>query len=339
MEYRLDELAERTGAKLVGDPGTLIKGIGSLTGAVPGQLTFLSHRRYREHLKKTRASAAVVHHDDSGECALPMLVCNNPYLAFARLSQVFWQPPRAEPGVHATAVVADGSRLGKGASVGPGAVVGTGTVVGDDCVIGPNCVLGEDCTLGKRCRLEAGAVLGRGVSLGDDVLIYSGAVIGADGFGFADDEGAWVKIMQRGGVVIGNGAEIGANTTIDRGALDDTVIGEGVKIDNQVQIAHNVRVGAHTAIAGCAGVGGSTVIGRHCRIGGGVGIADHVTICDHVTVGGMSCVTASIREAGVYASCVPLSPYRNWLRNMATLKQLAPLAKRVQRLERKAGGQ
>ncbi len=336
MAYTLDELAAHTGAELSGDPDIAIAGIGSLAAAAPGQIACLNNPRYREQLKLTRASAVLLRREDRELCKLPSLVCADPHVAFARLSQLFWQRPRPEPGVHASAVVADDSRLGAGVAVGPGAVVGAGTVVGADGVIGPNCTLGEGCTLGERCHLSAGVVLAHGVRLGNDVLIHAGAVVGADGFGFADDHGVWVKILQHGGVVVGDNVEIGANTTIDRGAIDDTVIEEGVKIDNQVQIAHNVRIGAHTAIAGCVGIAGSTTVGRHCRIGGAAGLGDHLTICDRVTIAGMTAVNASIRKAGFYASSAPLEPYRDWLRNAARIKQLDRLARRVRRLEKTA---
>ena len=338
MAYRLDELAARTGSELVGDPGTLIEGIGSLARAVPGQLAFLNSYRYCGQLKNTRASAIALRHKDRALCALPMLVCDDPYVAFARLSQIFWQRPHPAPGVHATAVVADGSRLGSNVSIGPGSMVAVGTTIGDDCVVGPGCMIGENCTLGEHCRLLANVVLEHDVSLGADVLIHPGAVIGADGFGFADDKGVWIKISQHGRVVVGDNVEIGANTTIDRGTIDDTVIEEGVKIDNQVQIAHNVRVGSHTAIAGCAGIAGSTTIGRHCRIGGAAGVAEHLTICDRVTIAAMTAVNISIDKAGFYASSAPVEPYRSWLRNSVRIKQLDQLSKRVQRLEKEVGG-
>ncbi len=336
MAYRLEELAERTGAELIGDPALPIEGVGSLAGAVPGQIAFLNNPRYREQLGRTRASAVLVRPADQDLCELPRLVCAEPYVAFALLSQLFWQRPRPAAGVHATAVVAANSQLGAGVSVGPGAVIAAGAVLGEDCVIGPNCAIGEGCTLGNRCRLGANVVLEHDAHLGDDVLIHPGAVIGADGFGFANDKGTWVKILQHGRVVIGDCVEVGANTTIDRGAIDDTVIEEGVKIDNQVQIAHNVRIGAHTAIAGCVGIAGSTSIGRHCRIGGAAGVSDHLTICDHVTVAAMTTVNASIKKAGFYASNAPLEPHRDWLRSTARIKQLDLFAKRLRRLERAA---
>lgn len=336
MAYRLEDLAERTGTKLIGDSDVRIEGIGSLGKATSGQITFLTDRRYRDQLGRTRASAVLLRNDDKDFCKLPMLVGDNPYLAFAVLSQLFWRRPRPPPGVHPSAVVSADAGIGEGAAVGAGAVVAAGAELGARCVIGPNCSVGEDCTLGEDCRLAANVTLEHDVHLGRGVLVHPGAVIGADGFGFAEDKGAWIKIVQRGRVVIGDHVEIGANTTIDRGAIDDTIIEEGVKIDNQVQIAHNVRIGAHTAIAGCTGIAGSTKIGRYCRIGGAAGIGDHLTICDKVTIAGMASVNVSIREPGFYASSPPLEPYREWLKNSARFKRLGALARRMQRLERAA---
>ena len=336
MAYRLEDLAEQTGTKLIGDSSVRIEGIGSLDKATSGQITFLTDRRYRDRLERTRASAVLLRSDDKDFCKLPMLVGDNPYLAFAVLSQLFWRRPSPQPGVHPSAVVAADARLGKGVVVGPGAVVAAGVEIGAGCVIGANCNVGEACTLGENCRLSANVTLEHDVHLGNEVLIHPGVVVGADGFGFAEDRGAWVKILQHGRVVIGDRVEIGANTTIDRGAIDDTVIEEGVKIDNQVQIAHNVRIGAHTAIAGCTGIAGSTTIGRYCRIGGAAGIGDHITICDKVTIAGMASVNASIREPGFYASSPPLEPYRDWLKNSARFKRLDSVAKRLRRLEQAA---
>lgn len=323
VAYKLGQLAEWAGAELVGDPEISIDGVGALTEAAPGQIAFLNDPRLRSRLRDTRASAVLVQRKDRGLCAGPppaLLVCDNPRVAFAILSRRFRRLPEPAPGVHASAVVADDARFGA------------------DCVVGPNCTIGSGCVLGARCRLVANVALGHDVHLGDDVLVHPGAVIGADGFGFAIDGGRWVKIEQLGRVVIGDDVEIGANATIDRGAIGDTVIEEGVKIDNQVQIAHNVRIGAHTAIAGCAGIAGSTVIGRHCRIGGAAGIGDHLEICDGVTIAGMAAVNVSIRKPGFYASSAPLEPHRSWLRNSARIKQLDALARRLRRLE-KAGGQ
>ncbi len=336
MAYRLEDLAERTGTKLIGDSNVRIEGIGSLGKATSGQITFLTDRRYRDRLEHTRASAVLLGNDDKAFCKLPMLVGDNPYLAFAVLSQLFWRKPRPRPGVHPSAIVAAGAEVGEDAVIGPGVVIAAGVKIGARCVIESNCVVGEGCTLGEDCRLSANVTLEHDVHLGDDVLIHPGAVIGADGLGFAEDKGAWVKIVQHGRVVIGDRVEIGANTTIDRGAIDDTVIEEGVKMDNQVQIAHNVRIGAHTAIAGCAGIAGSTTIGRYCRIGGAAGIGDHLTICDKVTIAGMASVNVSIREPGFYASSPPLEPHRDWLRNSARFKQLDSIAKRLRRLEQAA---
>ncbi|HUQ74649.1 MAG TPA: UDP-3-O-(3-hydroxymyristoyl)glucosamine N-acyltransferase, partial [Burkholderiales bacterium] len=264
----LGQIVARLGGRVAGNAQTLVRQVGSLDGAGAGQISFFTGSRYRDKLAATRASAVVLGPDSEGATDLPRIVADNPYAYFARLSQLF-NPVVAQPvGVHPSAVVAKSARLGERVSVGPGCVVGEGVTIGDDTCLYPRVVVYQHCAIGSR------------------VIAHSGVVIGADGFGIAEDDGRWVKIPQIGRVRIGDDVEIGANTTIDRGALDDTVIEEGAKLDNQIQVAHNVRIGAHTAIAACTGIAGSVQIGRHCRIGGAVGIAGHVTIADEVEISG-----------------------------------------------------
>ena len=337
MAYRLEQLAERLGANLIGDPDVSIEGIGSIFKALPGQITFLTNSSYREQLKETLASAVLLSHKDKDLSTLPRLVCDEPYVAFAVLSQIFQKRiSQPTPGVHALATVADDCKIGKGVSIGAGATINSGVVLGDQCVISPNCTISENCTLGARCQLFPGVVLMPDVHLGDDVLIYPNAVIGSDGFGYADNQGKWVKIVHSGRVIIGDKVEIGANTTIDRGTLDDTVIEEGVKIDNQVQIAHNVRIGAHTVIAGCVGISGTTTIGHHCRIGGRTGVINNLTICDHVTIFPETSVIKSIDKAGDYASIISFGPRYEIHKNSMRIKSLGGYQKRLKKLEKMA---
>ena len=329
----MSELAEYSGAKRKGAADPEIRGLGSLDRAGAGQLTFLGDSRRRHLLAKTRASAIVLRAADGAACRLPALVCDDPYLAFADISRLFRHEDATRPGIHPSAFVAADVVLGEDVAVGVGSVIAAGCRIGDGAVIGPNCTVMENCRVGAACRLVAQVTLQRDTRLGRAVVIHPGAVIGADGFGYANRAGRWVKIEQLGGVDIGDDVEIGANTTIDRGALDATVIGDGVKIDNLVQIGHNVRIGDDTAIAGCVGIAGSTVIGKRCMIGGHSGIQGHVEIGDDVVISGMTTVTKSIPKAGRYTSCLPHQPHREWLRNAARHRHLGELARRVSALE------
>ncbi|ROR32224.1 UDP-3-O-(3-hydroxymyristoyl)glucosamine N-acyltransferase [Inmirania thermothiophila] len=334
----LGELAAHVGAELRGDPGRRVEAAAPLDRAGPRDLAFLGHPRFRRHLAATRAAAVILAPEHAGDCPVAALLTANPYLAWARALALLHPEPPPRPGVHPRAVVAEGARLGAGVSVGPCAVVEAGAELGDGVVVGPGCVVGREARIGPGSRLVANVTLGPGVILGARVLVHPGAVIGADGFGFARDGERWVRIPQLGTVRIGDDVEIGANTTIDRGALEDTVIEEGCKLDNQIQVAHNCHIGAHTAIAGCVGIAGSTRIGRRCRIGGGVGITGHLEIADDVQITAMSMVTGSIREPGVYSSGTPLEANPRWRRNAARFTRLDELARRVQALERALGG-
>src|SRR5690606_9067923 len=252
------------------------------------ELGFLANPRYRRDLATTRAEAVVLREGELPHCPVPALVARDPYSAFARIAALFEPLPQTPPGVHPSAVVDEGASVDPTAHVGPLTVVGARSRIGAGAVVGPGCVVGEDCEVGDGCRLVARVTLVTRVRLGRRVLVHPGAVLGADGFGLAMHEGHWIKVPQLGGVVVGDDCEIGANTTIDRGALDDTVLGNDVRLDNQIQIAHNVVVGDHTAMAGCVAVAGSARIGRHCLLGGGAGVVGHIELCDHVTVTAMS---------------------------------------------------
>ncbi len=268
------------------------------------------------------------------ECPVAALVARNPYAAYARIAAELHPAPAAPAGVHPTAVVDPGARIAPGAHVGPLAVVGPGCELGERAVVGPGCVLAGDVRVGDDTRLVARVTAYAGVRLGRRCLVHAGVVLGADGFGIAQDRDGWVKVPQVGGVAIGDDVEIGANTTIDRGAIDDTVIEDGVKLDNQIQVGHNVRIGAHTAIAGCVGISGSTTIGRRCLIAGAAGVAGHLEICDDVVVTGLTMVSASITKPGMYSSGLPAVETPTWRRVVARLRHLDELHDRVRRLEK-----
>ena len=319
MALTLAEIASRIGGRVAGDPQVLIRQVGTLERAGEGQIAFLANPRYRSRLAATRASAVIVGPDAEALTALPRIVCDNPYAAFARASQLFNPRTAQPPGVHPSAMVAPTARLGTGVSIGPGCVVGEDVWIGDDCCLYPSVVVYAGCRIGARG------------------ILHSGAVIGADGFGIAREDGRWVKIPQIGRVVIGEDVEIGANTTIDRGAMDDTVIEDGVKLDNQVQIGHNCRVGAHTAMAGCVAVAGSADIGRRCTIGAAALILGHLSICDDVEVSAATVISRSIRKPGTYTGMFPFDENASWARNTALVRHLAELADRVRDLEKRLG--
>lgn len=333
-QFTLEDLAERGGATLRGDGGKRISGVNTLSAAGPRELSFLANPRYRAKLRSTRAGAVVVPAEAAADCPCDVLVADNVYAAFARMAAVFEHRVVPPPGVHESAAVDSGARVHADAAVGPQAVIEAGAEIGPGVVVGPGCIVGRDSRIGPDCVLTARVTVLHGVTLGRRVLVHPGAVLGADGFGLAQEEGSWLKVPQLGGLLIGDDCEIGANTTIDRGSLQDTVLEEDVRLDNQIQIAHNVRIGAHTAMAGCSAVAGSTTIGRHCMVGGGAGILGHLVIADHVVITAMSLVTRSIREPGEYSSGMPLQDNRQWRRNSARLKQLDEMARRLRALER-----
>ncbi|BBD79728.1 UDP-3-O-(3-hydroxymyristoyl)glucosamine N-acyltransferase [Aerosticca soli] len=333
-QYTLAELAERFALALHGDGSRVIDGVGTLAHAGPRQLSFLASGKYAAQLKDTRAGAVILGAQDLPDCPTAALVADDPYLAYAKIARLFEHRPAARPGIHPSAVVAAGARIAEGASIGPFVVVEDGAVVEDGVEIGPHCIVGRDCVVGAQSRLVARVTLVERVTLGKRVLVHPGAVIGSDGFGLAFERDHWVKIPQLGGVRIGDDCEIGANTTIDRGALEDTVLEEDVRLDNQIQIAHNVHVGAHTAMAGCAAVAGSARIGRYCMIGGDAGVLGHLELADRVTITAKSLVTHSIREPGEYSSGTPLQDNRSWRRNAARFKHLDEFARRLAALEK-----
>ena len=320
-------------------------GLGSLAGAGPAELSFLANPKYQSQLAQTQAGAVLLDASadqaiatDSAACSFARVVCRHPYLLYARVAQWFdaKRRPAATGGVHPSAVVAEDAVLQDGVQIGPHCVVESGARIGSNTVIGPGCVVGRGVQIGADSVLHARVTLYDGVQIGQRAIIHSGAVLGADGFGFAPDpaKGGWGKIPQLGGVQIGNDVEIGANTTIDRGALEDTVIANGVKLDNQIMIAHNVRVGEHTAIAACVGIAGSTTIGARCTIGGASMLSGHLSLGDDVHISGGTAVTSSITKPGRYTGVYPYAEHGQWQKNAAVIQQLSQLRRRVRDLER-----
>jgi UDP-3-O-[3-hydroxymyristoyl] glucosamine N-acyltransferase len=337
MPVSLGELAVRFGCELHGDPDTLIDSVAALAEAHGRALSFLAISRYRRQLAHTRAAAVVLQASAVAECPVASLVCENPYATYARIAAWLHPGPAVSAGVHPSATVEAGAHVDPTAYVGPGVVIGAGARIGARAFIGPNCVIAPGVDVAEDVRLVANVTLCERVRLAARVLVQPGAVLGGDGFGFAPERGAWVKVPQLGGVRVEADVEIGANTTIDRGAIGDTVIEEGVKLDNQIQIGHNVRVGAHTIMAACAGVSGSVTIGRRCMIGGAVGIAGHLSICDDACVTGDSFVSHSITRPGVYSSGIPTAEAGRWRRIVARVKRIDSWAARLKKVERQMG--
>ena len=322
-------LAEDFGLTLRGDGERRIDGVATLARAGGSQLAFLANPRYRSQLIESDAGLVVMRAEDAEGYAGDVLIATDPYAAFAKIAALFDHRPAVAAGIHPSAAIDPTAEISAEASIGPFVSIGARTRVDAGAVIGPGCVIGEDCAIGAGSELSARVTLVRRVRLGQRVLIHPGAVLGADGFGLAMEHGRWLKLPQLGGVAVGDDCEIGANTTIDRGALDDTTLEEDVRLDNQIQIGHNARIGAHTAMAGCSAVAGSATIGRYCLIGGGAGILGHLEVCDRVVITAMSLVTSSIREPGEYSSGTPLMDNRSWRKSAARFKQLDALARQV----------
>lgn len=329
----LGEIISRLGGELQGDPAVPVVCVATLEKAGKGAVTFLANPRYEAQLRATKASAVVIGRDVALPDGLAAIRSDNPYLYFARLSALLNPPKCVDNGVHGSAVIHPNAQLSERVSAGAHVVVDDGARIGGGSVLHHNVVVGYGAVIGNDCVLHPGVIVYPGCIIGDRVTLHAGVVVGADGFGIAWDADHWEKVPQVGRVIIGDDVEVGANTTIDRGAIDDTVIERGVKLDNLIQIAHNVHVGEHTAIAACVGVAGSTRIGRRCRIGGASGIAGHLNIADDVEVSAHTLITKSITHAGTYTGAYPFEPNRDWRKNAATLRNLADLAHRVRELE------
>lgn len=333
--YTLAEIVERLGGEVQGGAHTRVSQIATLSSAQPYQISFLANLKYRSQLAESAAGAFIIGRDAAETTTKPCIIADNPYTYFARVSALFNPPHVAVPGVHSSAVVHPEAFIAADASIGANAVVEQGAKIGAGSIVGAGSVVGRDCIIGSACLLYANVSVYHGSLIGDRVILHSGCVIGSDGFGLAPDDGRWLKIPQIGRVMIGDDVEIGANTTVDRGALDDTVIEEGVKLDNQIQIAHNVRIGAHTAIAACTGIAGSAKIGAHCTIGGAAMIFGHIEIADRVNISTNTLITKSLTQAGTYTSALPFSEHGEWLKNAVQMRHLDSMAKRIRALEKK----
>lgn len=340
----LGQLAEALGATLQGAEALQITGLATLQEAGPGQLSFLANPQYRKYLEHSQAAAVLLKAADAEGFAGNALIVADPYLAYARISHLFDPKPKAVAGIHPSAVVAEDAQVDASACIGPFVVIESGARIAANVTLGAHCVVGARSVIGEGGWLAPRVTLYHDVIIGKRVVIQSGAVIGGEGFGFANEKGVWQKIAQIGGVTIGDDVEIGVNTAVDRGALSDTRIGDGVKLDNQIQIAHNVQIGDHTAMAACVGISGSARIGKHCMLAGGVGLVGHIDICDNVFVSGMTMVTRSITEPGSYSSGTAMQPLADWRKSAARIRQLDDMAKRLQQLEKRvdtvtSGGQ
>jgi len=337
--YTLQQVASMLGAELRGDGDVTVNGIGTLQTARAGQVSFLANPRYTAHLANTEASAVLIAPGLVDQCGTNALILDDPYRAFAQLSHHFDTAPEAPAGIHPSAVIDETATVDATASIGPNVVLEAGCHVGAGVSIGANSVIGARCRIGDNTWIAANATLYHDVRVGARCRIASGAVIGSDGFGYANHLGKWERIAQVGGVVLGDDVDVGANTAIDRGALEDTRIGNGVKLDNLIQIAHNVSIGENTAMAAFVGIAGSTTIGSHCVFGGASGVGGHLTIGDQVHLTGMTMVTRSLEEPGVYSSGTGVETNRNWRKNVVRFRQLDDMARRVKALEKKLDGQ
>jgi UDP-3-O-[3-hydroxymyristoyl] glucosamine N-acyltransferase len=333
MPISLGELATRFGCELVGDPDVEVHSVATLSNAGPGCLTFLSNSAYKKQLSSTKAAVVVLRAADAADCSIAALISDDPYSCYARIATLLYPSPALRPGIHASAVVEGTAKVAASAQIDALAFVGERSVIGENTYIGPGCVIGPDCVIGDSCRFIANVTLPRKVVIGDRGLFHPGAVIGGDGFGNAVTATGWVKVPQVGGVLIGNDVEIGSNTTVDCGAIDDTVIEDGVRIDNLCQISHNVRIGAHTAMAGASGISGSSVVGKRCLLAGQSGLVGHISICDDTVIGAKAMITMDIKEPGVYVSNFPAEPAKIWNRRVAQFRRLDSLLKRVKKIE------
>jgi UDP-3-O-[3-hydroxymyristoyl] glucosamine N-acyltransferase len=335
--FTLHDIAAQLGGEVIGDTEIRYAGIAPLEQATAKQLAFLANRKYRKQLDTTQAGAVIVGLAERDVTSLPRIVTPNPYAYYARVVAMFHPPQQLQAGTHAQAVVDASAYIGSGVNIAAFAVVGKNVRIGSNVMIGEGCVVGDNAVISDGSRLYPRVVVYHDCVIGKNCILHAGSVIGADGFGLANEDGRWLKIPQVGRVVIGDDVEVGANTTIDRGAMGDTVIEDGVKLDNQIQIGHNCRIGAHTAIAGCVGIAGSTKIGKRCTIGGGAGIVGHIDIGDDVHISGFTLVSKSIAQAGTYTSIssTPFTPHADWLKLAANLRNLDSFADKLRTLQDK----
>ena len=335
--FTLGEIVRRCGGELLGDPALKIARVAALESATAADLSFVAQARYLPQIASSAAAALILHTDARDATTRPRILCANPYAYYAMAADLLNPATPAKAGIHKSAVVAKTARVAKSAEIAANAYIAAGAQIGAGVIVGPGSVVGENSRIGAGTRIYPNVTIYHGCRIGERCIVHAGAVIGADGFGIAKDAGVWRKIPQIGGVSIGDDVEIGANTTIDRGALDDTVIGNGVKLDNQIQIAHNVSIGEHTAIAACAGIAGSAKIGRNCALGGASMIYGHITIGDNISVSAGTLVMKSLDEPGTYTGVYPFSDHKRWLKNASHLRQLDDLVHRVRDLESRLG--
>ena len=334
MPIKLGQLAAQFDCELVGDPDVTIDNVAGLLNAGSASLSFLSNPKFRTQLAATQAAAVVLRAEDVGGSPTASLVSDNPYADYARMAAVIHPAPSYAPGIHASAVISASADISSSAHIAANVSIGDRTIIGDRVYIGPGTVIGPDCSIADDCRLIANVTLVRDVKLGQRGILHPGVVIGADGFGNAMTPGGWVKVPQLGGVRIGDDVEIGSNTAVDCGAIGDTVIEDGVRIDNLCHIAHNAHIGAHTAMAGMSGISGSATVGKRCMLAGQSGVVGHVTICDDVVVSGKAVISKDITEPGVYAGTFTAEPAREWGRKVARFRRLDQLIERVNKLEK-----
>lgn len=335
MSYTLGELATQFGCELAGDPAVVISGVATLSTAGKGTIGFVANRAYLQALESTHASAVILHESDLDKCRVNALISANPYLTFARVAQILYPEVVHDPGIHPSATIAKTAVIDASAHIAANAFVDAGSEIAAHACIGPGAVVGPRCLIGEHARIMANCTLVQDVVIGVRSIIHPGAVIGADGFGNAMGDQGWVKVPQIGGVRIGDDVEIGSNSTIDRGAIGDTVIENGVRLDNLVQIAHNVRIGEHTAMAAMTGIAGSTIIGKRCMFAGRSSSVGHVTICDDVIVGADSYISKNIGEPGVYVASFPAEPDKSWKRKAARFRRIDDIITRLKDLEKR----
>ncbi|MDH3325682.1 MAG: UDP-3-O-(3-hydroxymyristoyl)glucosamine N-acyltransferase [Gammaproteobacteria bacterium] len=333
MDDSLQKLADIVDGKLIGTSDTLIRGVANIAAATEGDITFLVNEKFLSHLAGTKASAVILKAQYADECPVSAIVVDDPYLSYAKIATFLTREKNIPTGIHPTAVVSDTAVVDATAWVGPNVVIEDGAVINAGVRLEGNCYIGKRVIIGKDTQVKANVAVYYGTEIGERCLFHCGAVIGSDGFGLANDNGSWFKIPQLGNVIIANDVEIGANSAIDRGAIDNTIIHDGVKIDNLVHIAHNVEIGEHTALAACVGIAGSTKIGKHCTAGGGAAITGHIEIADNVHLGGMAMVTKAIKEAGAYSSGIPAEPASQWRKNVVRFRQFEKMEKRIKLLE------
>ncbi len=336
MKISLKELANQFNLTSIGDSNHTITGVSSLQKANKNQLAFLANSKYKAQLQQTQAGIVVLAQEniEQGSIQGNYLVSKNPYVDYAKIAGLFVKKQHNTSGIHPTAILAKTAHIGKNVSIGAYCIIGENSIIGDNTILQTHITIEENCKIGDNCLIKSNTVVAHDCRIGKCVILHPGAVIGADGFGLARDKDKWIKVPQLGAVQIGDDCEIGANTTIDRGTLEDTILEHDVHLDNQIQIAHNVRIGAHTVMAGCSAVAGSAKIGKNCQIGGGVGILGHLQVCDNVVLQSMALVTHSLHQAGSYSSITPLQKTQDWRKNAVRFKHLDKLARKVQKLEK-----